>query len=267
MKELIVRAISGVLYVSIVIFCLFTSREWFMGLFFALAIITLNEFLRIVKLKSIIPYLILAVLFYFLSYDVFDWNAVYLMLILSSFVCLFLMKELFRDSEITLFGIKKFVAATFYLIGGFIFLTLIPIQDGQYVPEVVVGFFILVWSNDSFAYLVGKNFGRKKLMERVSPKKTVEGFIGGVVGAVVAGFIIFKYFEYFPLWMWIAMALIASIMGTIGDLIQSKLKRQAGVKDSGVLMPGHGGLYDRLDSIIYSSPFIYAFIEISEYVS
>ncbi len=267
MKELIVRAISGVLYISIVIFCLFTSREWFMGLFLVLAGITLNEYLRIIGLKSLLAYLLLVLLFYFMSYDVFDHYAVYLLLILCCFVCLFLMKELFTDGEISMFLLKKYVTTVFYIISGFVFLTLIPVQDGIFVPEVVVGVFILVWSNDSFAYLVGKNFGKKKLMERVSPKKTVEGFIGGIAGSVAAGFIIFKYFEHFPLWMWIVMALIASVIGTIGDLIQSKLKRQAGVKDSGVLMPGHGGLYDRLDSIIYSSPFLYAFIEITKYVS
>ncbi|MBT8261938.1 MAG: phosphatidate cytidylyltransferase [Bacteroidia bacterium] len=267
MKELIVRSISGVLYISIVIFSLFTSREWFMGLFFILAGITLNEYLRIINLKSLLAYILLAALFYFLSYEIFDWNALYLFLILCCFVCFYLMKELFRDSDIAMFGPKKYVTTVFYLIGGFVFLTLIPMHKGYFNPEAVVGVFILVWSNDSIAYLVGKNFGKKKLMERVSPKKTIEGFLGGLAGSLIAGFLIFKFFDYYPLWMWIIMALIATIFGTIGDLIESKFKRQAGVKDSGVLMPGHGGLYDRLDSIIYASPFLYAFIEISEYVS
>jgi phosphatidate cytidylyltransferase len=104
-------------------------------------------------------------------------------------------------------------------------------------------------------------------LERISPKKTIEGFFGGLAGSLFAGFLIFKYLDLYPLWMWIVMALIATVFGTIGDLIQSKFKRQAGVKDSGILMPGHGGLYDRLDSIVYASPFIYAFLEISDYVS
>lgn len=267
MKELIVRSISGVLYISIVIFSMFTSREWFMGLFFVLAAITLNEFLRLIQLKSILSYVLLAVFFYFCSYEVFDQNAVTLLLILCCFVCLFLLKDLLWTSRIPLFDNKKYIAVIFYMISGFVFLTLIPMQNGLFAPEVIVGVFILVWSNDSFAYLIGKNFGKRKLMERISPKKTIEGFLGGLAGAVIAGIIIFKYLDFYPLWMWICMALIASVFGTIGDLIQSKFKRQAGVKDSGILMPGHGGLYDRLDSIIYSSPFIYAFLEVSEYVS
>lgn len=267
MKELIVRSISGVLYISIVIFSMFTSREWFMGLFFVLAAITLNEFLRLIRLKSLVAYLILGLFFYFFSYRIFDDNAVLLLLILCCFVSAFLFKDLLWTSKIPMFEKKKYIAVIFYLISGFVFLTLIPMQNGIFKPEVIVGVFILVWSNDSFAYLIGKNFGKRKLLERISPKKTVEGFLGGLAGSILAGFIIFKYLDYYPLWMWIFMAFIASIFGTIGDLIQSKFKRQAGVKDSGILMPGHGGLYDRLDSIVYAGPFIYAFIEISEYVS
>lgn len=146
---------------------------------------------------------------------------------------------------------------------------------GDFVPELIVAVFILVWSNDTFAYLIGKNFGKHKLLERISPKKTIEGFLGGMLGALLAGFIIFKLLEIYrpmdaikyPLWLWIVMAIIVAIFGTIGDLIQSKFKRQAGVKDSGIIMPGHGGLYDRLDSIIYASPFVYAFLLIVDNVS
>ncbi len=131
-----------------------------------------------------------------------------------------------------------------------------------------------MWANDTFAYLVGSKFGKHKLLPRISPKKTVEGFLGGLVGALIIGFIIFKVIEKFipdpenyGLWVWACLAIIVSVFGTIGDLIQSKFKRQAGVKDSGIIMPGHGGMYDRLDSIIYASPFIYAFLLIVDYVS
>lgn len=117
------------------------------------------------------------------------------------------------------------------------------------------------------AYMVGKSFGKHKLIERISPNKTVEGFLGGIAGSMLAAFIIFNFTELYELWVWICLALIASLFGTIGDLVQSKFKRQAGVKDSGSLMPGHGGLYDRLDSIMYASPFLYAFLLIVDYVS
>ena len=277
MKETLVRTLSGVLYISIIIIAMFTSREWFMGLFFVLAVITLSEYLKLVHLTSYLAYFLLAAGFYFLSYNVFDDNAIYLLLILSGFVNLFLLKDVLWTSKIPMFEKKKYITVIFYIISGFVFLTLIPVMniDGRFMPELIVAVFILVWSNDTFAYLVEKNFGKHKLLERISPKKTIEGFIGGMLGALLAGYIIFKVLEHYsrldaleyPLWMWIVMALIVAIFGTIGDLIQSKFKRQAGVKDSGIIMPGHGGLYDRLDSIIYASPFVYAFLLIVDNVS
>ncbi|PVW16962.1 phosphatidate cytidylyltransferase [Marixanthomonas spongiae] len=275
MKEFIVRTLSGVLYISIVIISMFTSHEWFMALFFILSIVTLSEFLKLIHLKSILAYILLAGFLYFFSYSIFDDNAVTLLLILCCFVNLFLLKDVLWVSKIPMFEKKKYVAIILYLISGFVFLTLIPLHDGNFIPELIGGVFFLIWFNDSFAYLIGKNFGKRKLLERISPKKTVEGFLGGLAGAVLASFLIFKCLEaYQPeltltytLMVWILMAVFASVFGTIGDLIQSKFKRQAGVKDSGILMPGHGGLYDRLDSIIFASPFIYAFLQIVYYVS
>ena len=106
-------------------------------------------------------------------------------------------------------------------------------------------------------------------MEKISPKKTIEGFFGGMVGALFASFIFFKFTSIteYSLIFWLFLALLVSVLGTIGDLIQSKFKRLAGVKDSGNIMPGHGGVYDRLDSIIFAGPFIYLFIIIINYVS
>lgn len=277
MKEILVRTLSGVLYISIIIFAMFTSREWFMGLFFVLAVITLSEYLKLVHLTSYLAYFLLAAGFYFLSYNVFVDNAVYLLLILSGFVNLFLLKDVLWTSKIPMFEKKKYITVIFYIISGFVFLTLIPVMniDGRFMPEIIVAVFVLVWSNDTFAYLIGSKFGKHKLLERISPKKTIEGFVGGLLGALLAGFVIFKVLENYspmdavkyPLWVWLVMAIIVAIFGTIGDLIQSKFKRQAGVKDSGIIMPGHGGLYDRLDSIIYASPFIYAFLLIVDNVS
>lgn len=267
MKEIIVRSISGAIYISIIIISMFASREWFTGLFFLLALVTLNEFLRLVHLKSYLAYVLLAAGMYFLSYNVFDDNAVYLFLILSAFVNLFLLKDVLWVSKIPMFEKKKYIAIIFYIISGFVFLTLIPFRNEEFTPTIIIGIFILVWANDTFAYLIGKNFGKHKLLERISPKKTVEGFLGGLIGSICAGFFIFKYIEQFDLIIWLSLACIVSVFGTMGDLIQSKFKRQAGVKDSGILMPGHGGLYDRLDSIIFASPFIYAFLEVVDYVS
>lgn len=267
MKELIVRAFSGLIYVAVVVLSMFASREWFIGLFFILGIITIFEFLKLVHLKSYISYILFAIAMYFIGYLMFEYRAVYLLLIISVFVNLFLLKDLLWVNKIPMFGKKKYITVIFYLMSGFIFLTLIPMSQSDYKPLVILGVFILIWANDSFAYLVGKNLGRAKLLERISPKKTIEGFIGGISGALLAGFLIYKFTEIYELWIWLVVGLIASVFGTVGDLVQSKFKRQAGVKDSGLIMPGHGGIYDRLDSIIYSSPFIYSFLEIATNVS
>ena len=127
--------------------------------------------------------------------------------------------------------------------------------------------FVLIWINDSFAYLIGSNFGRQKLFESVSPKKTVEGFLGGVFFSAIGSYFIFKYTNNLEFSNWLIISVIISVFGTIGDLIESKYKRQANVKDSGNLMPGHGGLLDRLDSAIFVAPFIYLFLKILNYVS
>lgn len=277
MKEILVRTLSGVLYISIIIFAMFTSREWFLGLFFVLATLTLSEFLKLVQLRSYLAYFLLAAAFYFFSYKIFDNNAIYLLLILNGFVNLFLLKDVLQKNKIPMFVNKKYITVVFYIISGFVFLTLIPVMeiDGRFAPEMIVSVFILIWCNDTFAYLIGKNFGKHKLLEHISPKKTVEGFLGGMVSAFLGGFVIFKVLEKYspeialkyPLWVWLAMAIIITVSGTFGDLIQSKFKRQAGVKDSGIIMPGHGGLYDRLDSIIYASPFVYAYLLIVNHVS
>ena len=127
--------------------------------------------------------------------------------------------------------------------------------------------FVLIWINDTFAYLIGSNYGRQKLFESVSPKITVEGFLGGVFFAAIGSYFIFLFTNDLQFSSWLIMSVIISVFGTIGDLIESKYKRQAEVKDSGKLMPGHGGLLDRLDSAIFIAPFIYLFLRLLNYVS
>jgi phosphatidate cytidylyltransferase len=265
MKELIVRGISGILYISIIIIAMFASREWFIALLFVLGLITINEFQKLVSLKSYVAFLIFPVLLFFFGYKVFNINAVYVYCLVAIFVNLFLLRDLLVVYKIPMFQNKKYIALIFYLMSGFVFLSLIPNRDDG--AAIVIGLFILIWANDSFAYIIGKNFGKRKLLERISPKKTVNGFIGGLGGALLAGFLIFRYTESLSLGMWLCLSVMVSVLGTFGDLIESKFKRQAGVKDSGRLMPGHGGVYDRLDSILFTSPFVYALLEFVQHVS
>ena len=267
MREIVVRSISGILYVLVVIFSMYTSREIFMVLFLILGLQTLKEFKKLIHLKHFTPYLLLPISLLLISYYYPGDIILYTYLGSSLLVSILLAKDLQSTTNTLLLKEKKYIPTMFYIISGFVFLTLIPFSDGVFKPEIIVGVFALISCNDTFAYIIGKSLGKNKLLERVSPKKTIEGFFGGLIGAIIASFIIFNVLDIYTLFVWVSLAVIISVCGTIGDLVQSNYKRQAGVKDSGNVMPGHGGLYDRLDSAIYASPFIYAFLQLITYVS
>jgi phosphatidate cytidylyltransferase len=129
-----------------------------------------------------------------------------------------------------------------------------------YNHELIFGFFFLVWANDTFAYLVGVAIGRTKLFERISPKKTWEGTIGGVFCTQGIAYVISIYFTGFAPVHWHAVALIVSVFGTLGDLVESMFKRSLGVKDSGTILPGHGGILDRFDGVLLAAPFVMAYL-------
>ncbi|MGK0252992.1 MAG: phosphatidate cytidylyltransferase [Mariniflexile sp.] len=273
MKELLIRSLSGLLYVLLLILCL-NYEQLLIALFFVFGILCLSEFKKLIHLKSILPYFI-----FILLYGIFVYwqlilkssegldQATQILVVLTIFVELFLIKDLFSEKTIPLFSSKRFILTTFYISSAFIFLILIADYHKNYNPNILLGAFILVWVNDSFAYLVGKNFGKQKLFEKISPKKTVEGFLGGLFFSCVASYFIATFTQTLDFTSWLILSIIISVFGTLGDLVESKFKRQANVKDSGVIMPGHGGLLDRLDSIIFAAPFIYLFLRITQYVS
>lgn len=267
MKELFIRALFGTIYVFILLAATFLSPVTFFILFTLLGLVCLFEFLKLIHLKSILLYVVLILFMYLFSYLRFDFYAIKLLLILTVFVNLFLVKDLLWVSMIPMFEKKKYVVSILYLISGFVFITLIPFYDHQYNPNIIAAVFILVWANDIFAFLIGKSFGKRKLLERISPNKTVEGFLGGLFATLIGSFFIFKYLTIFNPIFWFGLAILISLFGPIGDFVQSKYKRQAGVKDSGTWIPGHGGIYDRLDSVIFASPFIYTYFILANYVS
>lgn len=273
MKELATRALSGAIYVLLLIGSLF-MQETSVILIGVLGILSLAEFSKLIKLKTAIQYIIFFILYggiwYFCFYyhnSIASKEAIQIILVVTIFVNLILIKDLFTTKRIPLFKSKRYILTTFYLTSGFIFMLLIANFNNQFTPLLLLGGFILVWVNDSAAYIVGKNFGKQKLFPSISPKKTVEGFLGGLFFACISSYFIALYTETLNFNHWLILAIIVSVLGTLGDLIESKFKRQAGVKDSGVIMPGHGGLLDRLDSIIFAAPFIYLFLRITSHVS
>jgi len=222
----------------------------------------LFEFKKLIKLSYVWTFVVATLLFIrFTDLTFLNFKYFQLLVIISFFVPF--IYQLFKPNiALTTSKLGHYFLTIAYIVIPFITLTLIPIKDGGYYPNTIIGIFILIWVSDTFAYLVGSAIGRTKLYEKVSPNKTIEGSVGGLTAALIASFIIHHYYTHLSLTNWIIIALIVVVFGLLGDLIESKFKREAGVKDSGNFIPGHGGFLDRLDSIIFAAPFVYVYLHI-----
>ena len=261
------------MFVLILITCI-QHKLVCIGLFYVFGLVCLTEFNRLIKQKSSISYLIFTVIYALFAFgeSLLGSGEVVNQLsqifhVLGIFVNLFLIRDLFSARELPNLISNQFINTTFYISSGFVFLILIAFNFGDYNPQIILGIFMLIWTNDSFAYIVGKNFGKQKLFSSISPKKTVEGFLGGVFFAALGSYFIAYIAPSLSFTNWLIISVLVSVCGTLGDLVESKYKRQASVKDSGKIMPGHGGMLDRLDSAIFAAPFIYLFLRILNYVS
>jgi len=270
LKNLITRAITGAVFLVVVIGAIITGPNAFTILCFLFAAIGLNEY---TKLKSeLFTTLFSRALFVFsgliifvsmslpslgiLPFNITVWGFSILLICLAYALFSQKNKPLVYFSEF-LFGLV-YVALPFALLASFHFLNDLRIEDN----ELLIGFFIILWSNDVFAYLVGSAIGKTKLAVKISPKKTWEGTIGGIVLSILSAFLISNYFFSLDVVNWLLLGLLISIFATLGDLLESKLKRQAGIKDSGNIMPGHGGVLDRFDGMILAAPVVYIYLSI-----
>ena len=255
------RGISGFVYVLLFTVSILYSDQSYLFLTYFFGLACLWEFMRLIRLRNYVPYLLFSGVTYLLLFerDIIQGEIIALIIGLSG--SLQLLALLFKKTSTyprTIFN--KFDISIRYLVFSLFFLMYLPFYDGVYHSYLVLCLLIMIWTNDSFAYLIGKNFGKHKLFPSVSPKKTIEGFIGGVVFTLIASFIIYKNVGELTLINWLVIGLIASVLGTLGDLVESRFKRQAKAKDSGHIMPGHGGLLDRLDSLLFVAPFVYLYI-------
>ncbi|QGK74737.1 phosphatidate cytidylyltransferase [Flavobacterium sp. SLB02] len=295
MNETLKRTISGAVYIALLLTSILFSTESFIILFGIFLIIATYEFCNLVGLNKIFSILFVTLFYSTVSLISFykietenhiskllkeniiitvDIDRLFtVLLVITLIVSIKCIVFLFDDTQ-NISRASKYIYSVGYIMLPFLFITKISFGIKDYNPKIIIGLFVLIWTNDTFAYLVGKSIGKHKLFERISPKKTIEGFLGGVVFAAFAGFLISKlYIQPNPdfsnksILIWTIIALIVSIFGTIGDLIESKFKRVAGVKDSGAIMPGHGGVLDRLDSVIFVAPIIFLFYQILYYVS
>jgi len=260
MTNLLRRATSGFIYAVLFITAIMYSKESYIILICFFGLISLKEFFKLLKLNNGVIYLLFIglVLLPYLPIHIL-FIKLLLALSLSGSVQL-LLNLLLKKKKYPLSSVQKFDISIRYLLLSFTFLILLPFVNGVYEQSVILTLIILIWVNDSFAFFVGKNLGKRKLFESVSPKKTIEGFFGGVLFSLITAFILSYFCDFLSLTNLIVISLIASILGTAGDLVESKFKRQANTKDSGNIMPGHGGILDRLDSLLFVAPFVYLYI-------
>lgn len=275
MNETLTRSISGLVYITILISAIFFSESGllFAGLMFLFAGISCWEFNKLLKINNTRSFFQLVIIAFFtyltLTDEIDDSFIVFLILAVATLVThLFLTNNLFKLKKVNENSMLRKQLPLLYVLIPFSLITLAPsIVENTYNPYIIFGILIIIWSNDTFAYLVGKNFGKRKLFEKVSPKKTIEGFIGGLISGVISALVIAFTTSSLSILHWIVLSIIISIFGTIGDLVASKFKREANIKDSSNLIPGHGGFLDRLDSLIFVSSFVYLYLQLINYVS
>lgn len=184
----------------------------------------------------------------------------------ATFLVLFLgilLAEMFRKSVNAFQNIAATLLGALYTCIPFALLVNTGVDaQGHYAPWTIMGFFFIIWASDTGAYFAGRSFGKHKLAERLSPKKTVEGFIGGIIASALVAFILSHYNSTLGINAWIVCGILLAVAGTAGDLFESMLKRQLGVKDSGTILPGHGGILDRFDSTYFAAPVYWMFIKL-----
>ncbi|MBN1924255.1 MAG: phosphatidate cytidylyltransferase [Prolixibacteraceae bacterium] len=268
MKELAVRTIAGAVYVLLTVGSILAGKVPF-AVFFTLVIAGIMfEFYRLVKKggynPSFLPgilvasYLFIAQFLYAFS---FVGEKLYLGLIPLLMIIPF--AELFKKGGKSIMNIALTSFGIVYIALPLSLLCFIVVkgQEGGFSPLLIIGLFVVIWAFDSGAYLVGSRFGKHK-MTGLSPKKSWEGFAGGIVLAIAVSLIYFDLINFSKPVFNIALAILIGISGTLGDITESLIKRNFNQKDSGSIMPGHGGLLDRFDSLLFSAPVFYAYISL-----
>lgn len=266
MNETLTRTLSGIVYIAILVTATLYLHS-FLLLFGIFLLIAVAEFCELVHLKRFVPISLAIAIYLLCTFLPLPQNFEWLLLLVTLGVSVKCIVFLFGKNQRPVNRAAKYTFLIGYIILPIVLLTKIPTIGTHYNAITVIGLFILTWANDTFAFVVGKSIGKRKLLERISPKKTVEGFVGGLFFAKIFAVLIAKYLIFEPVLLWIGISLLVSIFGTIGDLVESKFKRLAAVKDSGKIMPGHGGILDRLDSIIFLAPFVFLLYQILYYVS
>lgn len=273
MKNFILRVITGAAYVAAIFAALFTTMPVFFAVFGIIMLFALNEFYKNLKVKDITVDLVLsnalAVGIYLLPIVKFYSKEFPLLSIVIVLALALFAIELFRNDEQPFQRIAFSLCGIIYVCVPFSLLALYKVENSvdffcTFAPSsyMILLLFAFTWINDTFAYLTGMLLGKHPLCPKISPKKTIEGFAGGCFFTIVcAAVIAYVYMEGMELHI-VGLAILIVIASTLGDMVESRFKRWVGVKDSGKMLPGHGGFLDRFDSVIFSIPIFFAYLQI-----
>ncbi|MGZ3873115.1 MAG: phosphatidate cytidylyltransferase [Mucilaginibacter sp.] len=262
-----IRAITGFFFVIVMLASVLCGQYVFSVFYLLVSMLCLHEFYKLVAQSGVRPNMqagllngALAFTFIALQYYT-DLKTAHSLLVLLSFTgALVFIQELYKPSPAPFTNIAFTFLGIIFTVLPFTFFHSLAFVDGHYNFHFPLAFLLMLWTNDTGAYLSGRFLGRTKLFERHSPKKTWEGFIGGVLLTVGTATIISHYFTDMHWRQWASMAVYISLVGTFGDLVESMFKRSINVKDSGGILPGHGGLLDRFDGLLLSAPLVFAFL-------
>ncbi len=267
-ENLTKRIITGSVGAVIVVLAVVAGQWTYFALFLIITILTQLEFYKLLKLDDLTPLkfwgTMAGISTYLIIYaeQSMDVPNKYYYLLLPIIYIAFLIK-LYKKSETKPFtNIGLTFLGIIYVALPISLFHLPAFHMGEYNYQIVLGIIMIQWASDTGAFFAGIRFGKRKLFKRVSPKKSWEGFLGGMMAAIAVSWVIFRYWGILHSWQWIGIGLIVSVVGTYGDLIESLFKRSMDLKDSGTGLPGHGGFLDRFDSLLLSLPFIATFLKI-----
>ncbi len=272
MNNFIKRTLTATVFVAVLLGCTFWSPISFSVLFFIITILGVWEFYTLSEKGGSQPQKIIGTTVAALFFAgnalvcIFHLNPLILIIFIPLLFLIFII-ELYLKAENPFRNIAFTVLGIIYVALPFSLLNHINWSSGSYNYQLLFGIFFIIWSNDSGAYLVGSTIGKHKLFLRVSPGKSWEGSIGGAIISYCVTFIISGWYTSISRVDWMAIATLLIIFGTLGDLVKSIYKRSLNVKDSGNILPGHGGILDRFDSLIMGTPFVFTYLYLEKLFS
>jgi len=268
MKNLLTRIVSAFIYGLVLIISVLAGKLWFLLFFAMVSTFCLVEFYNLtesgdVKINrfwgfTLAGIMYLSISLYLLGY-VLQPKFFFFFL---PFLYIIFVQELYNRNKRPFHSIAYTILGIIYTLLPFLLFVSLAFMsaDRHYDYRPCLGFLFLLWGADTGAFFSGKLLGRHLLMERISPKKTWEGLFGGLITSMGVALILSKFFKGLSLMEWLGMATIIVTIGSLGDLVESMFKRELDKKDSGTIMPGHGGVLDRFDGLLISAPFVFLYL-------